>query len=201
MQLTAHVIISSCRCRCSTHGRIRHGLVPSLERKGSVRAVEDRENLRLEFVQNPAVVLRLRCSARSGPLPVSKRYQRHAIVFADLRELRVANAPATYFQLAQREPSSRWQRYLTPSLPRTICFAPSAGSLKRRNDCAEICTAEGSEHVRNMYEREQNEYVPPLGDGVPEAYRQRDRTRTSHKCHRLWAIETRALRLSSATAA
>ena len=71
----------------------------------SAWTVEVREDLRLDFVQYLAVFLRPRCSGRSGRFPVSKRCQSLAIVFADLPERRVANAPPTYFQLAQREPT------------------------------------------------------------------------------------------------
>ena len=114
---------------------------PSL---GRGRAVEDREHLRLEFLQYLAVFLGPGCSGRSGPLPVAKCLQRLPIVLADLHEVRVASAPPTCFQLAQREPNSRWQRYWTPSLLRTICFAPSARIAERENYRAEVCTAEGS---------------------------------------------------------
>ena len=61
----------------------------------SARAVEDPEDLRFEFVPYPAEFLRPLCAGRAGPLPVSKRCQRLAIVLADLPELRVASTPPT----------------------------------------------------------------------------------------------------------
>ena len=102
---------------------------PSL---GRGRAVEDREHLRLEFLQYLAVFLGPGCSGRSGPLPVAKCLQRLPIVLADLHEVRVASAPPTCFQLAQREPIHDGS-----DIGRHLCFAPFAshhqrGSLKGR---------------------------------------------------------------------
>ena len=144
--------VSVCRCCVALRRRIRtsSGSAVVRARPVSARAVEDREDLRLEFVQNPAVVLRPRCSGRSGPLPVSKRCQRLAIVFADLRGTSGRERTADVFPARAAGTGSRRRRYLTPSLLRTICFAPSARIAERENDGAEVCTAEGTT-CTNMY--------------------------------------------------
>ena len=143
---------SSCCRRCVAFGarrRIqarRRGSAVVGSRTASARAVEDPEDLRLEFVQYPAVVLRPRCSGRSGPLPVSKRLQRLAVVLADLLELRVASVLPMYLQLALREPSHDGGDTLTPSLLRT-CSPRQRGSLQGRI----IALKSARRKVRNMY--------------------------------------------------